>query len=319
MSAAAPVPHPAPGAPGPATVAGPLATALGLGLPDAEREAAYSPSRCIGGDYRPFVQAYADQSHRARQQAAGLGARHAVLPLPGQGTAHVELWCPPGPAPAAGWPLLLYLHGGYWQELSAAQSCFAAAAWLPRGAAFAALEYTLAPAITVAGIVQQCRQAYAMLVQQAARWGLDPTRLVVAGSSAGAHLAAMVGLAGWRQAQGLPPPAGLLLVSGVYWLAPLVGTGINQALGLTPADAAALSPALQPLAGFASPGVVCVGEIETPAFHAQSQAFAALLAGAGLAAPSFQVPARHHFDIILDLADPATLLGRHTAACLGLG
>ena len=35
-----------------------------LGL--AEREQAYSPSSCIGGDYRPFLQQYQQRSDTAR-------------------------------------------------------------------------------------------------------------------------------------------------------------------------------------------------------------------------------------------------------------
>ena len=51
----------------------------------------------------------------------------------------------PGPG-AAGRPgLLVYIHGGYWQELSKDQSAFLAPAWHAAGFAHAVVGYTLAP------------------------------------------------------------------------------------------------------------------------------------------------------------------------------
>jgi arylformamidase len=271
-----------------------------------EREREYSPSSCIGGDYRPFVAAYRERSDAAR---AALAWQRLAY---GSGAAQgIELALPPERDGAAPVPLLVFIHGGYWQELAAADSLFAAPACVQRGVAFAAIDYTLAPAATVAQIADECRAAFALLVQRAPALGIDAARIVVAGSSAGAHLAAMVGLGPVHGAR----PATLVLVSGVYWLDPLVGTSINAALGLDAASARAASPGMLPLDA-CPPALVAWGEIETGAFKAQSRAFAALLAAAGRPSPTLEVPGRNHFDVILDLADPATPLGRRTWALL---
>ena len=76
-----------------------------------------------------------------------------------------------------------------------------------------------------------------------------------------------------------------------------------------------MSPALQPLAGFA-PSIVCWGEVETDEFKRQGRDFAHALRAAGRACQVFEVAQRNHFDIVLDLADPGTPLGRAVLALL---
>jgi len=105
-------------------------------------------------------------------------------------------------------------------------------------------------------------------------------------------------------------------VSGVYELAPLVGTSINTALGLTRDSASNVSPLHYSLAGFART-VLAWGEIETEEFKRQSRAFAQALQAQGLPeVPTLEVPARNHFDVVLDLCEPGTLLGDATLALL---
>ena len=104
-------------------------------------------------------------------------------------------------------------------------------------------------------------------------------------------------------------PRSVVLVSGIYALEPLIGTTVNAALGLDAAAARALSPLLHPLVGFPS-AVLCWGEIETQAFKTQSLDFAAALRRAGTPCTAFEVPQRNHFDVVLDLADTGTTLGR---------
>ena len=287
-------------------------------MAQAQLQREYSPSSCIGGNYRPFIQAYRSRSTLARARCEALGANWSQRRY-GPGAAQtLELCLPAATASATSKPgLLVFIHGGYWQELSAQDSLFAASACIERGQAFAALDYTLAPQATVQRIVAECRQATAWLFAHAPELGLDASRVVVAGSSAGAHLAAMVAQRPWLEAA--TAHAGricaAILVSGVYELEPLIGTDINQALGLDPAAARQVSPALQDLAGF-PPSIVCWGEIETHEFKRQSRDFGAALRSAGSACESFELPGRNHFDAILDLANDSTQLGRATLALL---
>ncbi len=278
----------------------------------AQREREYSPSSVIGGHYQPYLQAYAQRSTDAHALALAMGARWQRLAYGSAPSQGIDLYLPPGPA--ASQALLLFVHGGYWQELSAADSRFPAAACLRAGHAFAALDYTLAPAATLDAIVQECRSAWASLSRQAPSLGLDPQRMVVSGSSAGAHLAAMLCLPG-SLPEDLPPPAAALLVSGIYRLEPLIGTSINLALRLDGLQCLRNSPQQLTLTGF-PPSLVCWGQQETNAFKAQSLHFAGALALAGTASHAVEIAGRNHFDIILDLAEPGTVLGDATLAAL---
>jgi arylformamidase len=265
------------------------------GLSLQERERGYAPSSAIGGDYRPFIEAYARRSAEVRAKAAALGGRWERIAVDGSATLPaIELCRPPRPLAHPG-GLLLFVHGGYWQELSAADSLFAAAACIERGIAFGAIDYTLAPRASVAQIVAECRRALALLVQRADALGIDPQRIVVAGSSAGAQLAAMMACTG-------PRPAATVLLSGIYWLEPLIGTTINEALGLDLPAARACSPSMQPLKGF-PPSLLAWGEIEPPPFRAQSLAFAEQLRTAGIPCQTRELAQRNHFDIVFDLPD----------------
>jgi arylformamidase len=287
----------------------------------AERERAYSPSSCIGGNYQPFIADYGHQSQLARARAEALGGRWLELRYGSAAAQRADLCLPPAVTDSAatseqGCALLVFIHGGYWQELAARDSLFAAADCIERGVAFCALDYTLAPAAQVGDIVQECRQALLALVAQAAALGIDAQRIVVAGSSAGAHLAAMVCLPGWQTpTQPLWQPRAAVLMSGVYWLEPLLGTSINEALGMDAAQARAQSPALLDLQGF-PPTLLCWGEVETEAFKAQSTEFAALLAQAGSTCQSMEIAGRNHFDVALELTRPHSPIGRHTLALL---
>jgi len=278
-----------------------------------EREVAYSPSSCIGGDYTPFIAAYRDRSAEARACVAGW-CEYRYGPAPSERLDFFPAAGDGGPA-----PLIVFIHGGYWQELSKDDSSFSAPAWVDRGVAFAALGYTLAPEASLVEIVAECRRAVLWLYENAGDLGVDKRRVVVAGSSAGAHLAAMVAVPGWQEGTGLPddPVAATVLMSGIFNLEPLLGTAIAEPLCLTDQDVAELSPTRLQLGDF-PPSVVCWGEVETDEFKSQSRDFAARLDEAGTPCTSFEVSGRNHFDVVFELADPGSLTGMEVTSLLKL-
>ena len=188
-------------------------------------------------------------------------------------------------------PLLVFIHGGYWQALSAEESVYLAPAALAAGWSFAAVEYTIAPEGDLPRMVSECHRALQLLA------AAGPfTSVVLAGHSAGAHLAAMVALV----AESPLPVDRVVLLSGVFDLRPLVHTTINEPLGLTSDDAQLLSPALLAVVG--RPEVVVAwGDNDTDAFKAQGHVYAAKLRAAGLTVAELERSGRHHFDIVDDL------------------
>jgi arylformamidase len=274
------------------------------------RERDYSPSSCIGGNYQPFIAAYKSDSVLARTSTAQQGAIWSTHQYGLKQSQSLDFCIPPLSQMAHQKPaLLLFIHGGYWQELSAEASLFPAPGCIENGIAFAALDYTLAPHATVAQIVEECRSAVSWLVDHALSLGFDANRIVLAGSSAGAHVAASVGLthAAYLYA--------VVLVSGVFDLRPLVGTSINEAVGLTSDTAYQQSPLFFVHQGFPR-ALVCWGEIETRSFKLQSETFANVLRNIGTSCTTFEVAGRNHFDVIFDLTVSSTLLGKDTLALL---
>ncbi len=95
---------------------------------------------------------------------------------------------------------LCFIHGGYWRALKKEDSVFMAKTFTDRGIAVASINYQLSPEASLEDIVAQCRRVCCMALQKrrcSTAW--TRARMVLAGSSAGAHLAAMVmapGLAG---------------------------------------------------------------------------------------------------------------------------
>ena len=151
-----------------------------------------------------------------------------------------------------GAPLLVYIHGGYWQRLSAADSLFNAPDAARLGFSLHATEYTLAPHATVEQIVQECIDDVVGVLDRA-----DAPRVVVAGCSAGAHLATMVALSPRLEGR-----IGMVtLLSGIYDLRPVVRIEDNGALRLDETRAAALSPALLPHTTYSPRAVVAVRTI----------------------------------------------------------
>jgi arylformamidase len=249
-----------------------------------ERTLEYSPSSAIGGDYQPFIDTYIEASARARARCTRITTlRYGELP----GNS-IDLALPDQSA----CPLLVFVHGGYWQELSKRESFFAADQFAARGIAYAAIDYTLAPAASVSQIVDECRKAIDYLIAHADSHGIDANRIFLAGSSAGAHLCAMCS---WRNQS--PPVAGVVLLSGIYDIEPLIGTPVNDALGLDVAEARRNSPLLLPVES-RTPAIICWGQFETAEFKRQSRQMADKLSRAAVEVIEFEAAQRNHFDIV---------------------
>ena len=216
-------------------------------------------------------------------------------------------------------PLFVFIHGGYWRALGKQDSVFMARNFTAHGVAVAAVNYQLAPAARLSEIVAQCRRSLAWLYTHGPAHGIDVRRIVLGGSSAGAHLAAMLLAPGWQAAFGLPPDvvkAGVL-VSGLYDLAPVQQTTPNDWLALDSAEAAALSPqSCLPDAGARL--CIATAEKDTDEFKRQSLDYAAACTRQGCAVQYAEIAGRNHFDVIMDWMNPQALLTQSTWDLLAL-
>ena len=221
--------------------------------------------------------------------------------------------------PAAGarpQPTFVFIHGGYWRALGKEDSVFMAGALTRRGISVVSIDYTLAPAATLEEIVRQARASIAWLHTHGAAHGIDPDRLFVGGHSAGGHLAASLIATGWRESMGLPEDVvkGAMFASGLFDLAPIARSFVNEWLGLDAERVRALSP-IRHLPARAGELVIAWGGAETSGFKDQSNGFVAACDTAGFLHRALEVPERHHFDLVLDWCfDDSTM----TEACAAM-
>lgn len=106
-------------------------------------------------------------------------------------TQHLRFWKANSPCA----PVIVFVHGGSWQIGTYLDSIGSAkvAHLLHQGYAFASVNFSLVPSVTVEEQVQEVAHAIAYLTKNATELGLDPQNLVLMGHSSGAHVVALLG------------------------------------------------------------------------------------------------------------------------------
>ncbi len=89
-------------------------------------------------------------------------------------------------------PLVIWVHGGAWR--SGTKASVPVTGWLSYGFAIASVEYRLSPEARFPAQVHDIKAAIRFLRQNASDYHFDSERFVIAGASAGGHLAALVGV-----------------------------------------------------------------------------------------------------------------------------
>ena len=92
-----------------------------------------------------------------------------------------------GPAPVVVW-----VHGGAWR--SGSKNDVPVKRWVEQGFAIASVDYRLSPEAPFPAQVHDIKAAIRFLQSKSAELRIDPQKVVTAGSSAGGHLAALVGV-----------------------------------------------------------------------------------------------------------------------------
>jgi acetyl esterase/lipase len=200
-------------------------------------------------------------------------------------------------------PVVVFFYGGSWRSGRRQDYRFVGTALARRGLVAVVADYRVFPEVGFPDFLTDAAQATALVRRQAAGWGGDPKRIVLAGHSAGAHIAAMVALdprllaaAGMDRAE----IAGLVGLAGPYDFLPMTGAGVRAVFG-----AAADSPASQPVTfadGAAPPALLLHGADDTTVLPRNSLSLAARIAGAGGSARAVVYPGTGHIGILMAFA-----------------
>jgi arylformamidase len=208
---------------------------------------------------------------------------------------------------------LVFIHGGYWRMHSKLETSFIAEHFLARGISVALINYPLCPDVTLRDIRRSVLQAFVYLWARV----LDPAErhsIVVAGHSAGGHLAALHATVDWK-ARGLPadPIKAVVSLSGVFDVTPLLHTSVNADLHLT-ADSAQELNLLDAVPHSNCRMLLAVGDDEPEEFHRQAQDLAK--AWKGLTSRCESIAGTNHYTIVEHFADPATHLHQDVLSLL---
>lgn len=228
----------------------------------------------------------------------------------------LDLWRPVN-APSKA-PLVLFVHGGGWQRGSKDN---AGSRWAPvhfpqAGYAYAAINYRLVPQASVEQQAEDAARALRALLDRADELGIDRSRAVLMGHSAGAHLVALVGTdERYLKAAGLgfADVAGVIPNDGAAYDVPaqmrdgpaIMQQTYAQAFGSDPARQRALSPTHQAAAPNA-PAFLLL-HVQRPDGVRQAQALGKALSAAGTQVEYGSLPGeglRGHAEINRQLGNP---------------
>jgi arylformamidase len=193
----------------------------------------------------------------------------------------------------------LFIHGGYWQSMGKSSFSHLARGANELGVTVAAVGHTLSPEAKLADMVLEVADAAALIEKTLGK------QVVAYGHSSGGHLAACA----------LPCESvvAALTVSGLFEVEPVNATSIGGKLGLTAADARAVSPRTwavlkrKPVRAF-------VGGLESSEFRRQSREFVDYWKAGGGDATFVEVAGATHFTVIEGLTDPESAMSRALAA-----
>ena len=147
-------------------------------------------------------------------------------------------------------PLVFYVHGGGWRAGDKGDPATLYNLFGRLGVGMVSVNYRLSPQSQHPAHIQDVARAFGWVYKNAAQYQIDRNRIVILGSSAGAHLVALLGLnTEYLANEGVVPDAikGVVALSGIYdlesWPEPgKVPTRKEQAFGTNPAVLRQASP-----------------------------------------------------------------------------
>jgi arylformamidase len=249
-------------------------------------------------DFDEKVAAYKRLSARTRKELPHV-ADIPYGPNPGQ---RLDLFLPENGV--KGLSVHMFIHGGYWRMFSKDDFSYVARTITGAGAIAVVIDYDLMPAVRLAEVVRQVRDAKAWVSNTIGTYGGDPNRLTVSGHSAGAHLATFLFTDGEQAV-----PRGALLLSGIYDIRPLRHSFLQPIIELSDDEVRDFSPTSRAFMPRVDT-IVLYGERETKPFQTQAGSLAWQLKDAGCNVFLSALSGADHMSCAYDLGFPNRAAGR---------
>jgi len=186
-------------------------------------------------------------------------------------------------------PVVIFIHGGFWQLYSKNNFSFLAENYLNKGISVAMVDYPIAPQASMDQIVACSKNAIKFISQHILQWGGNPENVVLSGWSAGGHLAV-------TSMSGMQIKA-VIAISGIFDLEPLIGTFLNKNLQMNLEIAKRNSPSLHLPKG-KTPIHIFVGGSELSEMRRQSYDFADKLKAIQYPVVFLEIPEKNHFTML---------------------
>ncbi len=229
-----------------------------------------------------------------------LAAAPAIIPEQHQIAPGVtaDVYLPPARPAGTISPALVLIHGGGWGAGTPELLAPHARHFAGQGIVAVNLGYRLTKqeGVRVGDCVADLKTAVRWVRQQADKLGVDPTRIAVAGDSAGGHLAAGTGLLPGFE----PAAAGSSRADALILFNPVIDTASADGwkmAGYSDEERHALSPAHHVAPG-APPTLVIHGDADTVVPFAWSERFVAAMQAAGNDITLVRLPGSRHAFII---------------------
>ncbi|MFA0813833.1 alpha/beta hydrolase [Microbulbifer epialgicus] len=208
-------------------------------------------------------------------------------------------------------PILVYIHGGWWQWFSKEQFSYLAEPFNKKGIAVYMPGYRMAQEwdseSPMESIVTQLQWAMVSVFKEAEKKGASKVYLM--GHSAGGHLVAVLHQIDWRKFEvsnvTIKKLKGVFSLAGLFDIRPLVNSFVNDTIQFSMASAAKVSPQLLTVSERHSPCPLhlIVPEFDTPEFFRQTKEYQEKLLKADWPCHFILANNRDHLDLIERLSN----------------